>query len=83
MAIEDPNKTSLKSKIFTARDLPGDALVLKRKYNLEKGQLCWNNFQWALKLWEITVSCTFRFSGNIRKTPCLFFIAASIWSYAP
>ena len=33
----------------------GDALVLKRKYNLEKRSKWqyWNIFQWALKIWEI------------------------------
>ena len=43
---------------WRTRDLPGDALVFKRKYTLEKGQKWqyWNIFQWALKIWEITAS---------------------------
>ena len=36
-------------------DNPGNALALKQKYNPEKWQY-WNIFQWALKLWETTVS---------------------------
>ena len=64
------------------RDLPGDALVFKRKYNLEKGQKWqyWNIFQWALKIWEITASFI-SFELNHQENTLFFFIAASILSY--
>ena len=44
--------------LLETRDLPGDAQVLKRKYNLEKRSKWqyWNIFQRSLKLWEITAS---------------------------
>ena len=68
--------------INQTRDLPGDALVFKRKYNLEKGQKWqyWNIFQWALKIWEITASFI-SFELNHQENTLFFFIAASILSY--
>ena len=59
-----------------------NALVLKRKYNPEKGQngnigKFFNCHQNHGKPQQVL----FLFTGYIRKTPCSFFIAANTWSY--
>ena len=68
------------SSYLVTRDNPGDALVLKQKYNPEKWQY-WN-FQGALKLWKITasfISLHWKRQDNSNS----FLIAATTWSYEP
>ena len=58
------------------RYLPGDALVLKLKYNLEKRSKWqyWNVFQRALKLWEITASFYFSLLETSGKKPVHYWL---------
>ena len=48
----------LSTRYVGTRDLPGNALVLKQKYNLENRskRQYWITFQLVPKLWEITAS---------------------------
>ena len=49
----------------------------------QNGNMYWNIFQMALKNLEnqSKLYFVFLFAGNVTKTPCSFFIAASTWSY--
>ena len=72
------------SSTWYTRDNPGNAPVLKRKYNLEKWQH-WNIAQRALNLWGLTA----RFISHHWKhkerlfLESSFLIPASTWCYEP
>ena len=61
---------------IVTRDLPGDALVLKRKYNLEKKvkMAILEYFSTALKLWEITASFISLYWKHEENTPVHFWL---------